>query len=200
MLSFCPCALINCVQYGPVRTYTECLRKHCNYKKLSLLKIHIWILNLFYFFNCSSFTVHKSLVTPNGSSAGTACSHVRTCTHASVHPCLCFFARLRCQRAAFYDEHTNIFLCKSVCPQSVSWEAPWICRKGFWAAENWVQQHWYWPPRLKVKSSMGSGLIKVSLSVGFSILELPFSWPSRGEWGLLQNNQDSVWCIYNSCS
>lgn len=44
---------------------------------------------------------------------------------------------------------TIIMFCgKLFSPQSVSYEAPWICRKRFWAAENWVQQHCCRPPTL----------------------------------------------------
>lgn len=61
------------------------------------------------------------------------------------------------------NKHVMVFFRRSVCPQSVSQEAPWIWRKGFWAAENWVQQHWYWPLKSKGEPSTGRGLIRVSL-------------------------------------
>ena len=88
------------------------------------------------------------------------CAHM--CGHALVH--LCVYARLQWERMA-YKQALHV-LCADLCPQSVSQEAPQICRKGFWAAENWVQQHWYWPPKSKVEPSTGWDWLELACRVG----------------------------------
>lgn len=51
----------------------------------------------------------------------------------------------------------------------------------------------------RLKHLQGLGwLVRVSLSVGISLIELANRWPSRDECGLLQNNQDSDLCIYST--
>lgn len=71
--------------------------------------------------------------------------------------------------------------------------------KGFWAAENWVQQRWYWPAKSEIKPSACRGWLESACLVGVSLLELACGRPSGVNWGLLQNNQRWVRRVFLDC-
>lgn len=121
---------LNDVEYQSTACLTE---SSYAWGSTAIIKIfvHIHNLNLF-LFNCWKLDCrHRFSLSPTTAYWQALCAHM--CGHAPMHLCTCVSMHAYNEYIWHINKHFIFlfFLCRSVCPQSVSQEAPWICRKGF---------------------------------------------------------------------